>query len=155
MYHVRWGINSDIESIKDIEETVYGPYENLSKKEIRKLKNLKNVIILVVDGGMNRGILGYLIYKINKNNIEILRMAVAPEYQSQGVGRAMMQKILEKIKPERNEILFNVDDNFTVGHLFLKNFNFNCYDILWGNNGERDLYLFRYVLPEPSKCGGK
>jgi ribosomal protein S18 acetylase RimI-like enzyme len=151
-YGIRWGTNKDLKSIAEIEHTVYGPNENLNIDELKKLKNKKGVIILVAESNMYN-MYGYAIYKLNHSNLELFRLTVAPEYQGIGVGGMLITKIISRLNNNRTKIVTAIEDNFTVGHLFLKNFGFHCYKMLWGNNEERDLYLFEYVAPEPAKRG--
>jgi ribosomal protein S18 acetylase RimI-like enzyme len=152
MYYIRWGVNKDLQALADIDETVYGPNEGMSVREFQKLKIKQNVIILVVDNGVN-DIYGYVIYKRNKTNIEIVRMAVDPAYQQKGIGTEMIHKLMSRLKKTIPRIVIAVEDNYTVAHLFLKKFGFNCYKVLWGDSDERDLYLFEYVIPELAKRG--
>lgn len=65
-------------------------------------------------------VVGYMIYELNKNHLDLLNIAVAREWQRRGVGTAMVRKLSLKLNPQRRTHLWTVVRETNLdGQLFL------------------------------------
>ncbi|MEC7294207.1 MAG: GNAT family N-acetyltransferase [Planctomycetota bacterium] len=91
----------------------------------RTLDNLnKRVYVAGLTALLDDEIAGYYIYELRDSTIEILRMAVDPEFRNQGVGTAMVERMVSKLYKSRPMLCINVPDTLTGTHLFLSKKHF-------------------------------
>lgn len=90
---------------------------------------------------------GYMIYELHKNRLHLLNFAVHPRFQRTGVGRAMIDKLMTKLSPDRrNRIVLEVRETNLDAQLFFKAMGFRAISVLRGFYGEdtaEDAYLMQ------------
>jgi ribosomal-protein-alanine N-acetyltransferase len=94
-------------------------------------------------------VVGFMIYELHKNRLHILNFAVASENRRQGVGKAMVGKLLSKLSHERrNRIMLEVRETNLDAQLFFKQIGFRAVSVLrdFYDDSDEDAYLmqFRY-----------
>ncbi|MEM9828502.1 MAG: ribosomal protein S18-alanine N-acetyltransferase [Planctomycetota bacterium] len=94
-------------------------------------------------------VVGFMIYELHKNRLHILNFAVAPDARRQGVGLAMVGKLLGKLSHERrNRIMLEVRETNLAAQLFFKSIGFKAISVLrdFYEDTDEDAYLmqFRY-----------
>lgn len=143
--HVRWMIRRDLPEILQIEKnTSSHPW-----REEEFLAHLiqRNVIGMVAE--YRDRVVGFVIYELHKNKLEILSFAVHPSYQKRKVGTAMMRRLRDKLNvPGRSLLVIRVRETSLPLCLFLKKQGFEALKVLrkwWEDSGE-DAYLFQYRL---------
>jgi [ribosomal protein S18]-alanine N-acetyltransferase len=98
---IRWQINRDNKEIICIDERCY--LEPLIYSDLIDMLKDRNVIGIVAE---DRGhVLGYVIYRLSRWRIEILRMGVDPIERRCGVGTAMLQRLKDKLSHQRRDTL--------------------------------------------------
>ena len=124
--HVRWMIRKDVDPVLKIEAAGYqAPW---GEEELLAGMRQRNVIGMVAEMTSSTGyndvsyiVIGYMVYALHKECVELLKFAVGPKHRRRGVGRQMLQKLLSKLSAGRREhIIFRVPESNLDGHLFLK-----------------------------------
>jgi len=92
-------------------------------------------------------VVGFMIYELHKNRLHILNFAVAKEARRQGVGNAMVGKLLSKLSHERrNRIMLEVRETNLDAQLFFKGLGFRAISVLrdFYDDTVEDAYLMQY-----------
>lgn len=101
-------------------------------------------------------IIGYMIYELHKNRLEVLNFAVTPSHWREGVGRAMVEKLTAKLCPERrNRITLQVREKNLSAQLFFRECGFRAVQVLrdYYPDASEDAYLFQYRVDASKWCG--
>lgn len=115
----RWMIYADLAQVVAIESQCFE--DAMTADQIREYLRVRNNIGMVAVDSQDNKVLGYIIYELLDDRFEVLRLAVDPIYQRQGVGRALLKTIERKLTPERRRrICILVEDSMLPTHLFLK-----------------------------------
>ena len=156
-YHVRWMIRRDLHEVLAIESACFDfPW---NEEAFIKVLRERNVIGMVVDSlgkyGKPKGlILGYMIYELNKRRLDIMNFAVHPDWQGQGMGRAMVEHLQHKLsRQRRNRLTVEVRESNLDGQLFFKAMGFQCVQVLrdYYETCEDDCYVMRYNIRHVAK----
>lgn len=145
--HIRWMIRRDMPEVLQIEEQSFEfpwPEEDF----IRCLRQ-RNCIGMVAEIGEK--IVGYTIYELHRNRLEILNLAVHGEHRRSGVGSSMIAKLYGKLSPQRRtRIVAAVCERNEIAHYWLKACGFTAVVILRDHYEEiaADAYLFRLAYGE-------
>jgi [ribosomal protein S18]-alanine N-acetyltransferase len=98
---IRWRIDRDNLDLIRIDERCY--LDPLTHNDLIAMLRDRNVISVVAE---DRGhVLGYVIYRLSRWRIEILRMGVDPIERRCGVGTAMLQRLKDKLSHQRRDTL--------------------------------------------------
>lgn len=98
--HVRYMLTADVPAVTDLEASAFlNPW---TKAEIRETISDRRMMPLVAEH-QPAGIVGWMVYRINP--LELVRIAVHPQWQRQGVGRALWLKLELKAKEKTNRIV--------------------------------------------------
>ena len=130
--HIRWMIRRDMPEVQAIENASFdSPWSE--EEFIRSLRN-RNFIGMVAETGEK--IVGYMIYELHRNRLEILNLAVHGEHKLSPQRRTRIDAAV----CERNEI----------AHYWLKACGFTAVVILRDHYEEiaADAYLFRLTYGE-------
>lgn len=142
-YGTRWLLNKDIRDVEHIECSAFGT-NAWSKRKISQTLNKKNTVGIVCE--YKEEVRGYIIYSLYKDHIEIVRMVVDPLYRREGVGTAIINRMIEKIGRNIKMEFIDIkvpEDNLDL-QLFLKNNKFRACSIIKGGYEESDKYEFVY-----------
>jgi len=107
-----------------------------------------NTVGLVMD--LRDEVIGFMFYGLFRRRIDLLNMVIAPDYQGQGFGTIMINRLKRNLAYGRKEkITTLVDDANVEAHLFFQACGFRAiyverevYD-----SGD-DSYLFQFSLPD-------
>ncbi len=141
--HIRWMIRRDMPAVLDIENLSF-EYAWSEDDFIRCLRQ-RNCIGMVAE--KDDQVVGFMIYELHKNRLHILNFAVAPAARRQGVGQAMIGKLLGKLSHERrNRILLEVRETNLDAQLFFKGIGFRAISVLrdFYEDTVEDAYLMQY-----------
>jgi len=144
---VRWLIRRDLENeVMPIEEATFEfPW---SKEEfIKELRN-RNTIGMVCE--INDEVVGYMVYELFRNRISVINFAVAEKHRRCGYGSAMIEKLVNKLLPDRrNKITFEVRETNLDMQKFLRAQGFFAVSVLKDHyeDSPEDAYLFQF------RCG--
>lgn len=149
--HIRWLINADMPEVMEIENMSF-PY-CWSREDFRNSLRQRNTIGMVAE--MAEKVVGFAVYELHLNRIELMNIAVHPERRRQGIGSAMVAKIISKLSAKRRN-LFRVATNEqnTGSHLFFKACGLRATAIIpeYWEGHDFAAYLFEFHFKEPKKC---
>lgn len=143
--HTRWMIRRDMPAVLDIEQQSFQyPW---SEDAIISILRQRDCIGMVAEQGET--IVGYMLYKLHKNRLYLLRFAVASSMQRKGVGSSMVDKLIGKLSPDRrNRIMIEVRETNLDAQLFFRAQGFKAISVqrdFFADSGE-DAYLFQWKL---------
>ncbi|MCA9048678.1 MAG: GNAT family N-acetyltransferase, partial [Planctomycetaceae bacterium] len=94
-------------------------------------------------------IVGFMIYELHQSMLRILNFAVSPDHRRQGVGRQMVQRLIDKLSQQRRrEIVLEVRETNLSAQLFFANCEFRALSVLRNHYSDtmEDAYYMRYSL---------
>jgi ribosomal-protein-alanine N-acetyltransferase len=118
--NIRWLVRRDLTDIINIEQLSYEVA--WTKQDFERQLQHKNCIGLVAT--LKEDIVGYVIYMLHKERIEVINMAVHPKYQKQGIGTTILEKIKNKLGNKRNRMTVDIEEYNLIAQLFLKSNGF-------------------------------
>lgn len=142
---VRWLIRRDVAAVLDIETASFAAPWNEDELLLRLRK--KSVIgrVAVIDNCT----VGYVLYELRRGVLDILRLAVAPEFRRRGVGSRIIEAVKDRAPiVNRSSVTFAVRESNLTAQLFLRHCGFlaHCTMDEYFEDGE-DAYLFKCELP--------
>lgn len=147
---IRWLIGCDRRASLAIERVTQDhPWDE--KKLVTFLRG-RNAIGMVAEHGTT--IKGFLLYRLHATHIEVVRLAVHPDYRGTGAGRAMVEKLTSKLAAHRRTSLrVIVRETNLDGLQFLRRMGFLSAGVLWGHFEDgRDGFAMVRTLDE---CEGR
>jgi len=117
-YHkVRYADHNDLKSIFSIEKDVFSE-EHWSMKMIEnELNGTSGETTLVIE--RSKVILGYCMVRFFENEVNIINMAIKPSYQGKGLGKLLLDYLLEHT-PSKSSVFLEVKQgNFPAINLYL------------------------------------
>ena len=143
---IRWMIRRDLPAVLEIEAASFD--HPLGEDDlIRCLRSRDCIGMVTVD---DETVTGFMVYRLAKSSIEILNFAVAPESRREGVGRAMIEKLLGKLSPDRRRRLFaKVSERNLNAQLFFKACGFLAVTVLHYEyeSTDDDAYMMEFTVP--------
>lgn len=119
--HVRWMVRRDMPDVLRIDGQCYRPA--WTENDLKITLQQKNVIGMVVE--LNGRIVGYMVYELHSQRLNVMRLAVDREFRRRDVGTAMIRKLVDKLTSvRRSHITLKVSANNLAAHLFLKALGF-------------------------------
>lgn len=144
---IRWLIRRDMPEVMEIENRCYQfPW---TEDNFLTCLRERNVIGVVYESPQNL-IHGFMIYELHKSMLKLLNFAVAPEVHGTGVGKAMVDRLLDKLSQQRrNAIECEIRESNLKAQKFFSGRGFRAVQVLRRHYEEttEDAYLFRYSLP--------
>ena len=143
--HIRWMIRRDMPEVLAIEAASF-EFPWLEEDFIRCLRQ-RNCIGMVAEH--DDQVVGFMIYELNKNRIQVLNFAADPEFRRRGVGSQMVAKLVGKLSRERrNRITLEVRETNLPAQIFFRECGFRAVSVLreFYDDTPEDAYLmqFRY-----------
>ncbi len=146
---IRWLIRRDMDEILNIERQSFGrPW---SEDGFLSALRQRNCIGTVAE--LDHRIVGFMIYELHKSMLRILNFAVAPEARRNGVGRQMVQRLVDKLTQQRrNEIVLEVRETNVDAQLFFASAGFRAVTVLRQHYDDtcEDAYYMRFRIPSES-----
>ena len=149
----RWLLRRDLPSVLRIEfEACADPW---GPDDFLRLLRERNVVgsVALLESNLV-GPAGYCIYSWDSRAWTLLRLAVHPDYQRRGIGRALLGRLAEKLEEPfcktRNKIEHLIPDWNLNGQLFLQKCGFRGTSVLRGLADDADRYLMRRSLSRPT-----
>ncbi|WP_169979618.1 ribosomal protein S18-alanine N-acetyltransferase [Tautonia rosea] len=145
--HIRWMIRRDMPEVLAIEHASYEfPW---CEEEFLRVLRQRNCIGMVAECGER--VVGFMIYELHKSRLQVLNLAVAPEFRRMGVGRQMVAKLVGKLSSHRRtKILLQTRESNLSAQLYFRALDFRAVEVVreaYEDTGE-DAYVLQYVLPD-------
>jgi len=143
---VRWMIRRDMPEVLEIEQLQFEfPW---SEENFISCLRQRNCIGLVADTTDNQSeAIGFVVYELQKTRIHILNIAVHPSCCGKGVGKAMVNRLIEKLRENnRTRLLLEVRETNVAAQRFFRRMGFRAVSILrdYYQDTDEDAYLFQY-----------
>lgn len=151
--HIRWMIRRDMPEVLEIEKWSFEfPW---SEQEFISCLRQRNAIGMVAEH--DEQIIGFMIYELNKNQLNLFKFAVKREFRRRGAGRAMAQKLIGKLSPQRrNTVEIILRETNLAAQIFFKAMGFRATAVLPDHFDNQDAgFKFRYRLEQPLKSGAE
>lgn len=145
MVQIRWLIRRDMPEVLQIEQESFEYTWN--EEYFLSCLRQRNCIGMVAEH--NHQIVGFMIYELHKSMIQVLNFAVAPEYRQQGIGRQMVQRVIDKLSQQRRrEIVLEVRETNLEAQLFFRKMDFRAVSVLrnYFEDAGEDAYVLQYRL---------
>ncbi len=115
--HLRWIISRDLPAVLPISEASFT--EAWSGADFERALGFRNVIGFVATWGDI--IVGYVVYELHRDRVNILNLAVSPTARRCGVGSALLAKLRYKVCSHRRESLTaRVEETNLAGLCFFR-----------------------------------
>lgn len=148
--YIRWLIRRDLPEALQIERD--SSEQPRSEAEFLDCLKLRNCIGMIAE--RDEKVLGFAIYMLEKGRLVVCNLAVHPSYRRQGVGAALVQKLLGKLSSHRRpKIAIQVRETNLAAQLFLYSQGFMAVGVdrkAYGDTQE-DAYQFVFKLAEPKR----
>jgi ribosomal-protein-alanine N-acetyltransferase len=142
---IRWLIRRDMKAVRAIESASYDfPW---SESEWAANLKVRNTIARVIE--LDGQVVGYVVYQLHKDVIEILNLAVKPIERRSGHGRLMMETLKGTLsQSRRTKIEATLCEANLSGQLFLQSCGLRAVRVIREAWNECDAYLFRLSVKE-------
>ena len=141
--HIRWMIRRDMPEVLAIEASSF-EFPWLEEDFIRCLRQ-RNCIGMVAEH--DDQVVGFMIYELNKNRIQVLNFAVAPDFRRRAVGTQMVAKLIGKLSAQRRtRIALEVRETNLAAQLFFRTTGFRAVTVLrnFYEDTPEDAYVMQY-----------
>ena len=140
---VRWMLQRHMPEVLGIENASFEfPW---TEAEFVACVRQRNCVGLVAE--VDDKVVGYMIYEMAKSKIRLLNLAVSPEWRRRGVGRYLVQKLINKLSlQKRNRITLEVRETNLPAQLFFRSLGFRATSVLrnFYQDTPEDAYLMQY-----------
>lgn len=144
--HIRWMIRRDMPAVLAIET---GSFEfPWTEDEFIRCLRQRDCIGMVAE--RNEEVAGFMIYELHKTRIHVLSFAVRPTFRREGVGKAMIEKLVSKLAYQRrNRIVLEVRETNLDAQLFFRQLGFRATGVLKGfyEDTPEDAFLMQFRQP--------
>ena len=124
--HVRWMRNSDLPEVLDIDAASFT--EPWDAAELGAATRQKRTVCMVAEHGDR--VAGFVVYELHTRRVEVIRLAVHPDYQDAEVYEQMVGKLLGKLSPNRRNVLaLWVPDDRLARHQWLRSEGFRAVEV--------------------------
>ena len=144
---ISWLIRRDLPEVLSIEGASFQfPW---TEEDFLCCLRQRNCVGIIVE--LDHTVVGYMLYELHKSKLRIINFAVVPHLRREGIGRQMVQRLIDKLSQQRRrEIVFEVRETNLVAQLFFGSCGFKVISTLhqYYNDTDEDAYCMRYVLED-------
>lgn len=136
---LRWMVRADLFDVLSIEAASFA--RPRTEMEIRNLLVERNTIGMVAvrseanDHPEYAPVLGFMIYELHLDRLEVLAFAVDPAHRRRRVGRQMAAKLAAKLGPRRPRACLTASERGTEGLLFWRAMSWRATELVRGHFG--------------------
>lgn len=147
--HVRFMCGSDMASTAEIERECFG-YESWTEDEL--IGNLTSRLCVAKVAIRRNRVVGYMAYKLNSGQVELVRIAVHPSARRHHVGSHLVGHLKEKLENKHfQSVRADVPDDCLGVQLLLKKSGFRATEILKEKSGEYYRMIYKKQKQESKK----
>lgn len=156
---IRMAIRRDLPAVLDIESrSAVIPWgEQTFLRHLRERNVAGMVAVPAPDPDGLAPAVGFMVYRLHGDRIEVLNLAVNPGHRRRGVGRQMVAKLAGKLSGRGRTFLELVCREGSLGaHLFLRATGWLAFETRRGHFGDtgEDGYVFNYYFDPDGACEG-
>jgi [ribosomal protein S18]-alanine N-acetyltransferase len=143
--HIRWMIRRDMPEVLAVENCSF-EFPWRESDFIRCLRQ-RDHIGMVAE--INKQVVGFMIYQLHKDHLDLLNFAVDPMSRRRRVGETMVQKMIRKLTPRRRtRITLYVRESNVSAQLFFRTQGFVATGIVYGTFDDTNeaAYAMEYSL---------
>lgn len=140
--HIRWMIRRDMPRVLEI---LRNNGDEVTENEILALLRQKNCIGMVAE--INEDIIGFMIYELKKQLIDVIYLMVDPIQNRLGYGGTLLNKLKGKLTAHRrSQLKILVRESNLCGQLFLRRYGCKATQVLREHYGDtnEDAYQFEF-----------
>lgn len=124
---IRWLIRRDMPEVLDIEYRSFEFY--WTEEDFLRCLRQRNCIGMVAEIGET--VVGFMLYELLTNKINIINLAVDPRHRRSGLGTAMIDKMITKLSSHRRtRLVIDLRETNLVAQLFFHNQGFRAVRVL-------------------------
>jgi ribosomal-protein-alanine N-acetyltransferase len=146
--HIRYMIRRDMPEVLEIENGCF-PFPWSEEDFIHCLRQ-HNTIGMVCE--YDEQVVGFMIYERYKHSLRIINFAVKGECQRHAVGSQMIDKLINKLSPDRRRhIYLTIMETNAIGLSFFKEMGFKAHALIrtpYEETGEDGIDMF--YMPSPT-----
>jgi [ribosomal protein S18]-alanine N-acetyltransferase len=141
--NIRWLTRPEIPACLEIERRAQA--RPIPEGRLLATLRKRNVIGQAIFSDCDRFVRGFCLFALESDHIDILRLSIDPDHQRQGLGRAIAEKLKNKLSTKRTRLVTRTRETNLPGQLFLRAQGFRArkIDRAYYSNGD-DSYLFVY-----------
>lgn len=150
----RWMVRHDLPQVLAIEESSFD--QRWSDCDFRRIMRGRDTIGIVAElppaeTGDCRPVVGFVVYRLDAGAVELLNLAVDWRFRRGGIGRFLVNRIIDKLSPRRRKVLGAViRERNLLAQCFYRSLGFQAVEVLRGrydDTGE-DGYRFEFRAKE-------
>lgn len=140
---IRWIIKRDSDRVREIENAAGGKWR---PNDLATSLRYRDSIGLVYE--VDHFIQGFIIYRLSKKSIEIMKLVVDPNFQRKGIGSEIINRIKEKLLHRRTSLIVEVSETDIGAQIFLAKNGLKIVDRYQDIWDDGEIYKFEYCLAE-------
>lgn len=125
--NIRWMISRDMAEVHRIEEESYEfPWSDDDFTRCLRQRFVVGMVAEVQDRPV-----GFMVYELHKNRIDLLNLSVSPDCRRQGVGATLVRKLVSKLSTgKRSMIMLEIRETNLSAQLFFREQGFKAISLL-------------------------
>ncbi len=140
---IRWMIRRDLPTLLEIEKASF-EFPWTEEDFIRSLRQ-RNCIGMVADN--QDEVLGFMVYELYRSRIHLVNLAVHPDRRREGIGSAMINKLISKLgSTRRSRISLEVRETNIHAQFFFRALGFKAIGLLknFYEDTPEDAYMMQF-----------
>ena len=147
--HIRWLISRDLPAVLAIDAASFDrPWsENRFLRHLHQ-RNCIGMVAVVPRVEADEEIVGFMVFTLEHDSIDLRRLAVHPSWRRESVGRQLVAKLVGKLSEHRRPLLATVvREGNLAAQLWLRACGLRACEVVRGHYGDtgEDGYLFRWA----------
>lgn len=140
--YLRWMVKADLPEVARIEAASFA--EPWGVEQFESALKSRTTSGVVAEG--SGGLAGFVLYGAGESEFTVLGLAVAPWARRVGVGRALLERVQEKVRAggKRRRVTIYERESNLAGQLFLRACGFRASVVRRWFYGDEDAYVFQY-----------
>lgn len=145
--HIRWLIRRDLDRVLAIERASFAAPWNIG--DFYAVLKHRTVTGIVAEAAMSGLVVGYAVYDMRPDRIELINLAVAPDYRLRWIGKQLVRRLIDRLRGRRNLIRARVSERNLGAQLFFRDQGFVATGIEREPYGEpdHDAYVMDFTIP--------
>lgn len=145
--HIRWLIRRDLDRVLAIERASFAAPWNIG--DFYAILKHRTVTGIVAEDAMSGLVVGYAVFDLRPDRIELINLAVAPDYRLRWIGTQLVRRLHDRLRGRRNLIRARVSERNLGAQLFFRVRGFVATGIEREPYGEpdHDAYVMDFTIP--------